>query len=94
MRIVVLVKEVPDTYGDRKITLETGLVDRGAGESVLDEIVGAAGIGDGKHGDGDADGRRGAQELLRGRSELTAPADFQQCEDRFVRHHVRPASGR
>ena len=38
MRIVVLVKEVPDTYGDRKITLETGLVDRDAGERVLDEI--------------------------------------------------------
>lgn len=38
MRILVLVKEVPDTYGDRHITLETGLVDRGASESVVDEI--------------------------------------------------------
>lgn len=38
MKIVVLVKEVPDTYGDRKLNLETGLADRGAGESVLDEI--------------------------------------------------------
>ena len=38
MRIVVLVKEVPDTYGDRALDLETGLVDRGAGEMVLDEI--------------------------------------------------------
>lgn len=38
MRIVVLVKEVPDTYGDRKITLETGLADRAASEAVLDEI--------------------------------------------------------
>lgn len=38
MRIVVLVKEVPDTYGDRVLDLETGLADRGAGESVLDEI--------------------------------------------------------
>ncbi len=38
MRIVVLVKEVPDTYGDRRIALETGLVDRDAGERVLDEI--------------------------------------------------------
>jgi electron transfer flavoprotein beta subunit len=38
MRIVVLVKEVPDTYGDRVLTLETGLADRAAGESVLDEI--------------------------------------------------------
>lgn len=38
MKIVVLVKEVPDTYGDRKLSLETGLADRGAGDSVLDEI--------------------------------------------------------
>ena len=38
MRIVVLVKEVPDTYGDRKLDLETGLADRGASEAVLDEI--------------------------------------------------------
>ncbi|WP_127820308.1 electron transfer flavoprotein subunit beta/FixA family protein [Microbacterium sp. CPCC 204701] len=38
MKIVVLVKEVPDTYGDRKLSLETGLADRGASESVLDEI--------------------------------------------------------
>ena len=38
MRIVVLVKDVPDTYGDRRLDLETGLADRAAGESVLDEI--------------------------------------------------------
>jgi electron transfer flavoprotein beta subunit len=38
MKIVVLVKEVPDTYGDRKLSLETGLADRGASETVLDEI--------------------------------------------------------
>ena len=38
MRIAVLVKEVPDTYGDRKLVLETGLADRGASEAVLDEI--------------------------------------------------------
>jgi electron transfer flavoprotein beta subunit len=38
MRIVVLVKEVPDTWGDRKLDLETGLADRGASEAVLDEI--------------------------------------------------------
>ena len=38
MKIVVLVKEVPDTYGDRKLNLETGLADRGASESVIDEI--------------------------------------------------------
>ncbi len=38
MKIIVLVKEVPDTYGDRKLSLETGLADRGASEAVLDEI--------------------------------------------------------
>lgn len=38
MKIVVLVKEVPDTYGDRKLNLETGLADREASEKVLDEI--------------------------------------------------------
>lgn len=38
MKIVVLVKEVPDTYGDRKLDLETGLADRAAGDRVLDEI--------------------------------------------------------
>lgn len=39
MKIYVLVKEVPDTYGDRKLDLETGLADRGAGDVVLDEIT-------------------------------------------------------
>lgn len=38
MKIVVLVKEVPDTYGDRKLDLATGLTDRSASEAVLDEI--------------------------------------------------------
>lgn len=38
MRIVVLVKEVPDTYGERKLSLETGLAERTDGEGVLDEI--------------------------------------------------------
>ena len=38
MKIIVLVKEVPDTYGDRKLSLETGLADREASERVLDEI--------------------------------------------------------
>lgn len=38
MRIVVLVKEVPDTYGERKLNLQTGLADRAASERVLDEI--------------------------------------------------------
>ncbi|WP_243226625.1 electron transfer flavoprotein subunit beta/FixA family protein [Microbacterium sp. CIAB417] len=38
MRIVVLVKEVPDTYGDRVLDLETGLADRAASDRVIDEI--------------------------------------------------------
>ncbi|MDI3240224.1 electron transfer flavoprotein subunit beta/FixA family protein [Arthrobacter sp. AL08] len=38
MKIVVLVKEVPDTYGDRKLNHETGLADREASEAVIDEI--------------------------------------------------------
>jgi electron transfer flavoprotein beta subunit len=38
VRIAVLVKQVPDTYGDRKIDVATGLVDRGASEAVVDEI--------------------------------------------------------
>ncbi len=38
MKIVVLVKEVPDTYGERRLNLETGLADRDANDRVLDEI--------------------------------------------------------
>lgn len=38
MKIVVLVKEVPDTYGVRKLSLETGLAERAASETLLDEI--------------------------------------------------------
>lgn len=38
MKIIVLVKEVPDTYGDRKLNLETGLAEREASETVIDEI--------------------------------------------------------
>ena len=38
MKIIVLIKEVPDTYGDRVLDLETGLADRAASEIVLDEI--------------------------------------------------------
>lgn len=38
MKIVVLVKEVPDTYGDRTLSLETGLAERRQPEAVLDEI--------------------------------------------------------
>jgi electron transfer flavoprotein beta subunit len=38
MKIVVLVKEVPDTYAERQLNLETGLADRDANNRVLDEI--------------------------------------------------------
>ncbi|QNQ91071.1 electron transfer flavoprotein subunit beta [Corynebacterium poyangense] len=38
MKIVVLLKEVPDTYGERHIDLETGLADRTNSDAVLDEI--------------------------------------------------------
>lgn len=38
LKIIVLIKEVPDTWGDRRLSLETGLADRRASESVLDEI--------------------------------------------------------
>lgn len=38
MKIAVLLKEVPDTYGERVLNLETGLADRGASDAVLDEI--------------------------------------------------------
>lgn len=38
MKIIVLVKAVPDTYGDRVLSLETGIADRAASETVLDEI--------------------------------------------------------
>lgn len=37
MKIVVLIKEVPDTYNKRVLDLETGLADRAASEAVLDE---------------------------------------------------------
>lgn len=38
MKIVVLVKEVPDTYEPRRLDLATGLLDRAASDSVVDEI--------------------------------------------------------
>ncbi|KAA6435218.1 electron transfer flavoprotein subunit beta/FixA family protein [Agrococcus sediminis] len=38
MKIVVLMKPVPDTWGPRVLSLETGLADRAASETVLDEI--------------------------------------------------------
>ncbi|EMR00245.1 electron transfer flavoprotein subunit beta/FixA family protein [Paeniglutamicibacter gangotriensis] len=39
MKIIVLMKEVPDTYGERTLDLETGLLNRSASEPVLDEIT-------------------------------------------------------
>ena len=38
MRIIILMNEVPDTYGERQLDLETGLAERNASETVLDEI--------------------------------------------------------
>ncbi|MEG3616539.1 electron transfer flavoprotein subunit beta/FixA family protein [Isoptericola haloaureus] len=38
MKIVVLMKVVPDTYVDRTLSLETGLADRATADLVLDEI--------------------------------------------------------
>lgn len=38
MKIVVLMKVVPDTYGDRRLDPETGLTDRSTDELILDEI--------------------------------------------------------
>lgn len=55
MKIIVLVKEVPDTYGDRKLNLETGLADRGASESVIDEIGERALEAALKHADSNSD---------------------------------------
>lgn len=39
MKIIVLVKEVPDTYGDRTLDLETGLAGRADSPGVVDEIA-------------------------------------------------------
>lgn len=38
MKIIVLVKQVPDTWGERKLNTDTGWLDRGASELVIDEI--------------------------------------------------------
>lgn len=38
MKIAVLIKQVPDTWGDRHLDLTTGRVDRTDGEQVIDEI--------------------------------------------------------
>lgn len=42
MKIVVLVKEVPDSSGERKLDTTTGLADREASDRVLDEVTGRA----------------------------------------------------
>ena len=38
MKIIVLVKQVPDTYGERKLDTVTGLLNRSVGDRVIDEI--------------------------------------------------------
>jgi electron transfer flavoprotein beta subunit len=38
MKIVVLIKQVPDTWGDRKLDTATGRLDRDASDRVIDEI--------------------------------------------------------
>lgn len=38
MKIIVLMKEVPDTYGERRLDPETGLAQRGDVDVVLDEV--------------------------------------------------------
>lgn len=38
MKIVVLVKQVPDTWGERRLDPATGRLDRAASETVIDEI--------------------------------------------------------
>lgn len=42
MKIAVLVKEVPDSYGERALNTTTGLADREASDRVLDEITSRA----------------------------------------------------
>lgn len=38
MKIIVLIKQVPDTWSDRRIDTATGLIDRAASDRVIDEI--------------------------------------------------------
>lgn len=38
MKIVVLVKQVPDTWGERELDLATGRLDRAASDAIIDEI--------------------------------------------------------
>ena len=37
MKIIVLVKQVPDTYEERKLDSTTGILDRGASDPIIDE---------------------------------------------------------
>jgi electron transfer flavoprotein beta subunit len=38
VKIVVLVKQVPDTWGERKLNLDSGWLDRASSDAVIDEI--------------------------------------------------------
>ncbi|MEW1819188.1 electron transfer flavoprotein subunit beta/FixA family protein [Arthrobacter sp. NPDC080031] len=38
MKIIVLIKQVPDTWSTRRLNLETGMLDRAASDAVPDEI--------------------------------------------------------
>ncbi|MCU1415154.1 MAG: electron transfer flavoprotein subunit beta [Microbacteriaceae bacterium] len=38
MKIVVLIKQVPDTYEDRKLNTATGILERDASEKVIDDV--------------------------------------------------------
>jgi electron transfer flavoprotein beta subunit len=38
VKIVVLIKQVPDTYEDRKLDTATGILDRDASEKVIDDV--------------------------------------------------------
>ena len=38
MKIIVLIKQVPDTWGDRRLDTTTGRLDRAASDAVIDEI--------------------------------------------------------
>ncbi|MES2169565.1 MAG: electron transfer flavoprotein subunit beta/FixA family protein [Actinomycetota bacterium] len=39
MKIVVLIKQVPDTYEDRKLNTATGILERDASEKVIDDVT-------------------------------------------------------
>ena len=38
MKIIVLMKQVPDTYEERRLDPATGILDRAASEPIIDEI--------------------------------------------------------